>query len=148
MAFRHKFGRITVAKLVEREGASRGDPCALLEQVLGVELGEHMPATQVPLAIARDQSACLRDRHAMPNRRERVLQGQPSPDVHVYVARRHQRQAQLAADHFKLAYPPRIVRSPVQLNGQPRTIAERLLHPATMCHVDDQLGGPQNQRAW
>ncbi len=147
VALGHQLFRVVVTKFCHVERAAFRDAHAFAHQCRRIDRRQRVAPAQVAFAVAEDQRTRFGDRHAMPDRGERVLQHQPATHVHVHVAAGHQREIERAAQRLQVAQARCIVGPAMQLHRQPSALAEGRAHPAALCDVRLQSGQPQGQRA-
>ena len=85
------FVGILVAQLVERKVDVLRDMQRLAQQVLRIEMREHLESAEVTFTVRIQPETGLVDGHALADRRQRILQHAPGTAMHVHVAARYQR---------------------------------------------------------
>ena len=88
----HDLARIFIAQLIERESATRRDGPRRSEQRGRIEACETLAFTQMPLAGGLQREPGRIDRGAEADRRQRIVQPTPRPQMHAYRTGRHERQ--------------------------------------------------------
>ncbi len=129
---RHELMRVLVPQLLQREGASSGNGHRLLEQLAWIELRESLALTQIALAVGIELLPRFPDRHVVPDRRDRILQPAASAHVHMDIAARHQRQADITTDPLPRLQALAIHSIAKQFDGNPRSVSKAFLEPGRL----------------
>ena len=119
LALRHQLLGILVAQLVEGERAALCDCQGFRQQLRRVELRQAHARAQVPLGVRVQRPPAALERRAEPDRGERVLQPPARAQVHVHIARGDQGQPAGPRQLAQRVEPGTVVRTAVQLGGNP-----------------------------
>ena len=148
VALGHQLVRVGVAQLFKRKGAALGNAHSLGQQVGGVDRRQGLPGAQVPFAVLEQPPPGLGHRRAMAHRREHVLQCAPAPQVHVHIARGHQRHTQASTHAAQLFQAQGIGGLAVQLHGDPQPVGKQTAQPRALGFVGRVAGHPQREQPW
>ncbi len=123
----------------------RGDRERFGEELRWIELLEPRERPQVALAVGVQRETRAVDRGVQTGRGERVLQRAPAAHVHVHVARRDERQAELAAELREHREPAAILPGGQELDRDPQPLREQAGEPARVGDVGRGTGQPERE---
>ena len=97
------------------------------------------------LAVRIQRETRALDGGAQTRRRERILQRAPAACVHVHVARRDERQAELTPQGLERGEPAAILPAREQLDRDPQPVGKEACQPAAIRRAGRLAGQPQRE---
>ena len=135
----HDLARIFIAQLIERESATRRDGPSRGEQLRRIEARETLAFAQMPLAGGLQREPGRIDRGAEADRRQRIVQPTPRPQVHAYRAGRHERQVVRRTERRERRQMRPLCAIAQQLGSDPGRTREMRAQPER-CSVGREVG--------
>ena len=146
-SLRDEFLRVFVAQFVEGEAATVGDGEGFGEHLLEIAFRQALKGAQIPFAVAVRLGAEFRDRGAVADGGDDILQGLPGRDVHVYVVAGDDGEPEAGRERQGMGGSVEVRGLKKDLEGDPQLREEGLQALALLDQVADgcRPGNPQGQ---
>ena len=124
VSLRHQLFGIFITQAIERKITAPGNVQRFGEQCGRIQLRKAHTHAQMTLGVWKQRVLRASHRHAKAYRRQRILQGTPRTQMHMHVARRHQRQMRRSGQLLHMQQAAAIIRAAEQFSSNPQTPSE------------------------